>query len=106
MRNATLPSLCGFRCLCATCTATHSPVELRMMTNPEKPQSEVLEVHEKRLAELEQRTRSQATALDSMRADLKRQEDLVAWVVDLLEALQSNALDQHQPAAAPEGKSA
>jgi uncharacterized coiled-coil protein SlyX len=64
------------------------------VTNPEKPQSEVLEVYEKRLAELEHYTRLQATALDSMRAELKRQEDVVAWVVDLLEALQSNALDQ------------
>jgi uncharacterized coiled-coil protein SlyX len=65
-----------------------------MMTNPEKSRSQVLEVHEKRLAELEHCTRLQAAALDSMRAELKRQEDLVAWVVDLLDALQSNALDQ------------
>jgi eukaryotic-like serine/threonine-protein kinase len=66
-----------------------------------------LEVHEKKLAELEQRTRTehapetamrdvqhslglQAVAIDSMRADLKRQEDLVTWVVELLEELQSN----------------
>ena len=65
-----------------------------MMINDEKPQSEAIEVHEKRLAELEHCTRLQATALDSMRAELKRQEDLVAWVVDLLEAFQSNALDR------------
>jgi hypothetical protein len=64
------------------------------MINPEKPQSEALELHEKRLAELEQRTQQQAAAIDSMRAELKRQEDVLAWVVDLLEALQSNALDQ------------
>ena len=85
--NATLPWLCGIRCLSATCTPTHRPVELRMMTNPEKPQSESLELHAKRLVELEQR-------VASMQADLKRQEDLLAWVVDLLEAVQSNALDQ------------
>jgi hypothetical protein len=29
-----------------------------------------------------------------MQADLKRQEDLLAWVVDLLEVVQSNAVDQ------------
>jgi len=58
-----------------------------MMITPEKPQSELLEVHEKRLVELEQR-------VASMQADLKRQEDLLAWVVDLLEAVQSHALDQ------------
>jgi serine/threonine protein kinase len=73
-----------------------------------------LDVYEKNLAELEQRTRLQpgtdsamrdvqhslglqAAAIDSMKADLKRQEDLVAWVVDLLEAFQSNALDQSAP---------
>jgi hypothetical protein len=32
-----------------------------------------------------------------MQADLKRQEDLLAWVVDLLEAVQSNALDATPP---------
>ncbi len=58
-----------------------------MMINPGKPQSESLELHAKRLVELEQR-------VASMQADLKRQEDLLAWVVDLLEAVQSNALDQ------------
>ena len=46
----------------------------------------------------------QAAAIDSMRADLKRLEDLVAWVVDLLEALQSNALDQSQRTAASDVK--
>jgi hypothetical protein len=56
-----------------------------MMINPEKPQSESLELHAKRLVELEQR-------VASMQADLKSQEDLLAWVVDLLEAVQSNAL--------------
>jgi hypothetical protein len=58
-----------------------------MMINPEKPQSESLELHAKRLVELEQR-------VASMQADLKRQEDLLAWVVDLLEVVQSNAMDQ------------
>ena len=61
-----------------------------MMTNPEKPQSESLELHSKRLVELEQR-------VASMQADLKRQEDLLAWVVDLLEAVQSNALGATPP---------
>jgi|KBSMisStaDraftv2_1062788.scaffolds.fasta_scaffold1315612_2 hypothetical protein len=58
-----------------------------MMINAEKPQSESLELHAKRLVELEQR-------VASMQADLKRQEDLLAWVVDLLEVVQSNAMDQ------------
>jgi len=58
-----------------------------MMTNSEKPRSESIELDAKRLVELEQR-------VASMQADLKRQEDLLAWVVDLLEAVQSNALDQ------------
>ena len=58
-----------------------------MMINPEKPQSESLELHAKRLVELEQR-------VASMQADLKRQEDLLARVVDLLEVVQSNAMDQ------------
>lgn len=66
------------------------PVELRMMTNSEKPPSESSEVDAKRLVELEQR-------VASMQADLKRQEDLLAWVVDLLEAVQSNALDATPP---------
>jgi serine/threonine protein kinase len=74
-----------------------------------------LEAHEKKLAELGPAPRSamrdvqhslglQAAAIDSMRADLKRLEDLVAWVVDLLEALQSNALDQSQRTAASDVK--
>ena len=58
-----------------------------MMTNFEKPQSGSLELDAKRFVELEQR-------VASMQADLKRQEDLLAWVVDLLEAVQSNALDK------------
>jgi len=58
-----------------------------MMINAEKPQSESLELHAKRLVVLEQR-------VASMQADLKRQEDLLAWVVDLLEVVQSNAMDQ------------
>lgn len=53
-----------------------------MMSNPE--------AHEKRLAELEQR-------VASMQAELKRQEDLLAWVVDLLEAVQLNALGATPP---------
>jgi uncharacterized coiled-coil protein SlyX len=52
-----------------------------MMTNPE--------AYEKRLAELEQHTRLQAAAIDSLGADLKRLEDLVTWVVDILEVLQT-----------------
>ena len=52
-----------------------------MMTNPE--------AYEKRLAELEQHTRLQAAAIDSLRTDLKRLEDLVTWVVDILEVLQT-----------------
>ena len=91
-----------------------------MMTNPETPQEtppsdeqgrrEILlrlEAQEKKLAELQPVSRSamrdlqdslglQAAAIDSIRTDLKRLEDLVAWVVDLLEAVQSNALD-HPP---------
>jgi hypothetical protein len=50
-----------------------------MMTN--SAPSESSEVDAKRLVELEQR-------VASMQADLKRQEDLLAWVVDLLEAVQ------------------
>jgi uncharacterized coiled-coil protein SlyX len=66
-----------------------------MMTNSEKPQSESPELNAKRLIELEQR-------VASMQADLKRQEDLLAWVVDLLEAVQSNALDQPRGSEAAE----
>ena len=85
-----------------------------MMTNPELSppdaqwRSEILlrlEAQEKKLAELQPISKGamrdvqdslglQAAAIDSLRADLKRLEDLVAWVVDLLEVLQSNALDQ------------
>ena len=57
-----------------------------MMTNPQ--------AYEIRLAELEQR-------VTSMQADLKRLEDLVAWVVDLLEAMQANAMDRTAGAAPP-----
>jgi len=59
-----------------------------MMSDPE--------AYEKRLTELEQHTRLQAAAIDSIRTDLKRQEDLLAWLVDLLEAVQSNALEQRR----------
>jgi serine/threonine protein kinase len=92
-------------------TATHSghvPAMSRWEIADAQLRSEILlrlEAHEKKLAELEPPPRSamrdvhdslglQAAAIDSLRADLKRQEDLVAWVVDLLEALQSTALDQ------------
>ena len=57
-----------------------------MMTNPQ--------AYEIRLAELEQR-------VISMQADLKRQEDALAWAVDLLEALQANAMDRNSGATSP-----
>lgn len=42
----------------------------------------------------------QAAAVDSLRAEMKRSEGLLGWVVDILEVLQTNALDQSPGAAA------
>jgi hypothetical protein len=41
----------------------------------------------------------QTAALESIRAELKRNESMLSWVVDILDALQANALDQRQGAA-------
>ena len=40
----------------------------------------------------------QAAAIESFRMEMKRNESLLSWVVDILEVLQTNALDQRQPA--------
>jgi serine/threonine protein kinase len=104
-------------------TATHSgqmPALSRWEIADAQLRAEILlrlEAHEKKLTELEPPPRSalrdvhdslglQAAAIDSIRADLKRQEDMVAWVVDLLEALQSNTLDQAQGTNADDEKPA
>jgi hypothetical protein len=47
----------------------------------------------------------QAAAIDSCRAEMKRNESLLGWVVDILEVLQTNALDQTQGEAAANGNS-
>jgi hypothetical protein len=47
----------------------------------------------------------QAAAIDSFRAEMKRNESLLGWVVDILEVLQTNALDPTQGVAAANGNS-
>jgi serine/threonine protein kinase len=39
----------------------------------------------------------QASAIESIRTDMKRTEGLLEWVVEILEVLQSNVLDQPRP---------
>ena len=48
----------------------------------------------------------QAAAIDSFRAEMKRNESLLGWVVDILEVLQTNALDPTRGVAAANGNSA
>jgi len=45
----------------------------------------------------------QAAAVDSLRAEMKRNEGLLGWVVDILEVLQTSALDQSPGAGAADG---
>ena len=46
---------------------------------------------------------AQAAALDSFRAEMKRNEGLLVWVVDILEVLQTSALDQPRGAVTAGG---
>jgi hypothetical protein len=58
---------------------------------------------ESELCNVQRALAQQAAATESLRAEMKRSESLLGWVVDILEVLQTNALDQSPGAAAADG---